>query len=91
MIYTLNFGTQFKRDFKLIKKRGYDIAKIEAVFELLANDETFPMQYKKHKLRGKYLDCEECHIQPDWLLIWKTKRETNEIDLVRTGTHSDLF
>ncbi len=91
MNYTLSFSTQFKRDFKRTQKRGYDIEKIKAVFLMLESDETFPTKYRRHKLKGNYSDCEECHIEPDWLLIWHTNQQSNEIELVRTGIHSDLF
>lgn len=88
---TLSFSTQFKRDFKRIQKRGYDVEKLKSVFEILESEGSFPEKYKRHKLRGNFSDCEECHIEPDWLLIWRTNEQLNEIVLVRTGTHSDLF
>ncbi len=61
------------------------------VYEHLAAKGTVPATYKPHKLSGSYNDCFECHIKPDWLLIWKIDHRSDEVLLVRTGTHSDLF
>ena len=88
---TIKYETTFKKDFKRIVKRGYNIKLLEDVIELLANGEALPEKYKDHSLIGDYADCRECHITPDWLLIYKI----NDIELIlyltRTGTHSDLF
>jgi mRNA interferase YafQ len=89
-MYSLTFTTKFKKDFKLCEKRGFLIEKIENVFEILAKSGNLPQNYKPHKLTGNYTDCWECHIEPDWLLIWKFSSDFNII-LIRTGTHSDLF
>ena len=91
MKYDITFSTQFKRDLKLIRKQGKDENKLKKVIELLANGEPLPQKYKDHNLTGNYADCRECHIEPDWLLIY----EIIEVDLIlyltRTGSHSDLF
>lgn len=91
MKYKLSFGSKFKRDFKTIQKRDYQIDQIVTVFEILENDGKLPEKYHPHKLSGNYINCWECHIRPDWLLIWEYNEALHEINLVRTGTHSDLF
>lgn len=64
---------------------------IHAIFYLLESAGTLPPKYKPHKLRGNFTNHLECHIQPDWLLIWVCDKENKGIQLIRTGTHSDLF
>ena len=88
---TIKYHTLFKKDFKRIKKRGYDISRLEKIVELLANEVPLPEQFKDHNLSGNYNGFRECHIAPDWLLIYQVNN--NELDLVlsRTGSHSDLF
>ena len=89
-MFDLAFTGLFKKDFKRIKKRKYDLDKIYTVFEILAESGTLPTEkYKTHFLKGNYKGYNEAHIEPDWLIIWLKKG--NEIRLVRTGTHSDLF
>lgn len=88
---TIKYATTFKKDFKRIVKRGCDIKLLEAVIELLANEKQLPEKYKDHNLTGDYADCRECHITPDWLLIYKIKDDELILYLTRTGTHSDLF
>lgn len=90
-MYSLSFGSKFKRDFKTIQKRGYPINQIVDIFQLLEKDGKLPEKYLSHKLTGNYANCCECHIRPDWLLIWERDEMLKEIKLVRTGTHSDLF
>lgn len=88
---TIKYHTLFKKDFKRIKKRGYDISRLEKIVELLANEVPLPEQFKDHNLSGNYIGFRECHIAPDWLLIYQV--DNNELVLVlsRTGSHSDLF
>ena len=88
---TIKYETTFKRDFKRIVKRGYNVRLLEEVIEILANGETLPEKYKDHSLNGDYSDCRECHITPDWLLIYKINDDELILYLTRTGTHSDLF
>lgn len=90
-MYQISFSNKFKKDYKLCKKRGLDIALLEEVLVLLEKDGKLPSKYKPHKLTGNYKDCWECHIKPDWLLVWM--QDDNELTLLltRTGTHSDLF
>ena len=91
MKYIVDFTTQFKKDIKLAIKQGNDTDKIFEVVEKLANDEVLEAKYKDHCLTGDYKDCRECHIEPDWLLIYKKYESELILMLVRTGSHSDLF
>lgn len=72
-------------------RRGYDVRLLEAVIELLAEQKPLPEQYHDHNLTGNYAGCRECHITPDWLLIYEVKEKELLLYLTRTGTHSDLF
>jgi len=82
-------ATQFRRDVKLAEKRGKDMAKLRDLIELLAVGDPLPARYKDHSLGGEWRHFRDCHIEPDWLLIYKI--DGNDVYLVRTGTHSDLF
>ena len=81
--------TQFKRDVKRLKKRQKDFNKLKNIIHLLVEGEKLPPENRDHKLKGILKDCRECHIEPDWLLIYRI--EGSELCLVRTGSHSDLF
>lgn len=83
--------TQFKKDMKIAQKRGYDIEKIKKVIAALADGETLEAKYHDHQLTGEYRGFRECHIQPDWLLVYQIDGERLLLLLARTGTHSDLF
>jgi mRNA interferase YafQ len=72
-------------------KRNYEIDHLGRVLEILEHSGQLPRQYQPHKLAGNYKGFYECHIKPDWLLIWRQDNENKIIELVRTGTHSDLF
>lgn len=89
----LEFTGQFKRDYKLAVRRGCDLKKLETVISLLCNEQPLPDMYRDHALMNSknYKGMRECHIQPDWLLIYKVVRETLILKLIRTGTHSDLL
>lgn len=87
----IRYQTAFKKDYKRVKKRGYDIKLLEKTIELLASGENLPPAYKDHILVGDYAGCRECHITPDWLLIYEIKDQELLLYLTRTGTHSDLF
>ena len=82
-------GTQFQRDVKLAQKRGKDMAKLRAIILLLMEGSPLPPRCKDHPLGGDGRHFRDCHIEPDWLLIYKIDGE--DLHLVRTGTHSDLF
>ena len=86
---TLVITAQFKRDLKLCNRRHYDIAKLQKVLDLLMAGQALPAQHRDHPLVGNWLPKRECHIAPDWLLIYET--DETEVRLARTGTHSDLF
>lgn len=88
---TIKYHTLFKKDFKKIKKRGYDISRLEKIVELLANEVPLPEQFKAHNLSGNYNGFRECHIAPDWLLIYQVNNNELVLVLSRTGSHSDLF
>lgn len=88
---TIKYESTFKKDFKRIVKRGYNIRLLEEVIELLASGQILPEKYRDHSLIGNYADCRECHITPDWLLIYKISNSELILYLTRTGTHSDLF
>ncbi len=82
---------RFKKDLKLARKRGYDLSLIGNVVDTLAMGEELPEKYKDHSLSGNYAGCRECHITPDWLLIYEISDNELILYLTRTGTHSDLF
>jgi mRNA interferase YafQ len=82
-------STQFKRDVKLAKKRGKDMAKLRDLILLLAEGTPLPLNYKDHPLGGDWNHYRDSHIEPDWLLLYRV--DGNDLYLVRTGTHSDLF
>jgi mRNA interferase YafQ len=82
-------GAQFRRDVKLAERRGKDISKLRELILLLAEGSPLPDRYRDHPLSGEWKRYRDCHIEPDWLLIYKV--EGDDLYLVRTGTHSDLF
>ncbi len=83
------FTSGFKKDYKRILKQGKDESKFEALIAKLLNNEALEDKYKDHKLSGQFKNCRECHIEPDWLVIYKITE--TEIILIRTGSHSELF
>lgn len=91
MKYAIRPTTKFQKDLKRVQKRGYDLRLIKAVISKLANGETLEKRYKDHELAGNYSGCRECHITPDWLLVYEIHEENLILYLTRTGTHSDLF
>lgn len=90
-MYAVKPTTRFEKDVKLAAKRGYKIDLLTAVIKTLAAGETLAESYKDHPLKGKYSGCRECHITPDWLLIYEIANDELILYLTRTGTHSDLF
>jgi len=85
----INYTKAFKKDYKAAIKRNLDVNKLMKVITLLAEGEDLPERYNAHRLKGKWQDFFECHINPDWLLIWT--QDQDNIYLARTGSHSDLF
>ncbi len=80
---------KFKNEIEKSKKRGKNMEKIKEVMTLLTHEEPLDQRHKNHKLKGDYIGYWECHIEPDWLLIYR--KTEKEIIFARTGTHSDLF
>ena len=91
MKYEVKFTNQFKKDLKLAKKQGKDIERLYAVIEKLADDEPLEQKYRDHDLRGNYKGCRECHVEPDWLLVYEVMDEVLVLMLYRVGSHSTLF
>ena len=89
--YTIERTSRFKKDFKIINKRGYDIELLKEVITILANGESLPEKYLDHPLKGSFKGCRECHITPDWLMKYEISEDTLVLYLTRTGTYSDLF
>ena len=88
---TFSRTNQFKKDVKLAERRGKDLAKLKAVLELLIAGEILPAQYKDHPLRGNFAGSRDCHVEPDWVLIYTLTENSSHVRLERTGSHSDLF
>ena len=88
---TLHTTSQFRKDYKLAKKRGYNLSLLEEVLDALLESKTLDAKYHDHPLTGNYLGFRECHILPDWLLIYAIDNDTLILTASRTGTHSDLF
>lgn len=91
MKYTIETTNKFKKDLKLCQSRGYDLKKIHDVIQVLANGEKLSEKYRDHALTGNWTGYRECHILPDWLLIYKYSNDDLILFLTRTGTHSDLY
>ena len=91
MKYDIQFTTQFKKDLKLAKKQNKVLDKLFSVIEVLARGETLPPQYRDHDLSGNYKGTRECHVEPDWLLIYEIQDNVLVLMLYRLGTHSELF
>ena len=89
--YTVKPTTQFKKDYKMAMKRGGKIGLLDDVIAALAMGEKLPEKNKDHALTGNWDGYRECHILPDWLLIYRVEGNVLVLTLVRTGTHSDLF
>ena len=90
-MYEIIYTGQFKKSLKLCVRRGLNVEAFITVLDILQAKGKLPQQYRPHKLTGKYKGCWECHIQPDWLLIWEQDDYQLRLILVDTGTHSDLF
>jgi mRNA interferase YafQ len=91
MVYDIERTNRFKRDYKLAKKRGYDVSLLMDTIRTLAEGRALPERYKDHALTGDWIGHRECHLQPDWLLIYRVFNDTLVLVLSRTGTHRDLF
>lgn len=91
MKYIIKPTSKFAKDLRSCNKRGYNIRLLEDIVRKLADGEKLPEKNRDHALTGDFEGCRECHIQPDWLLVYKISGDTLYLYLVRTGTHSDLF
>lgn len=93
MKYNIDFTSNFKKQHKKAKKQGKDLGKLYEVISKLANDEELDSKYKNHDLIDdkRYKNCKECHIQPDWLLIYQIQDKELILLLFATGSHSELF
>ena len=87
----IRYSSRFKKDYKAIVGRGYNVNLLEEVLNLLIQEKVLPKVYLDHSLSGNYSGHRECHIAPDWLLIYKIEKDILILSLTRTGTHSDLF
>ena len=90
-MYKIVYTNRMRRDAKLMKKRGKDMGKLISVLSLLASGNPLPLQYKDHSLTGNLQDFRECHIEPDWLLMYQIYEDTLILSATATGTHADLF
>ncbi|MCI5450692.1 type II toxin-antitoxin system YafQ family toxin [bacterium] len=90
-MYEVIYTGQFKRSFKKCIKRGLNVKTFTDALDILQEKGSLPPEYRPHKLTGQYSGCWECHLEPDWLLIWRQDDVVLELILVDTGTHSDLF
>jgi len=91
MLYKIKRSTAFKQEVKKVRKRGYDMTLLDYVVDILAMGKQLPPSYKDHALIGNWKGYRECHVAPDWLLIYKIEDNVLILTLQRTGTHSDLF
>ncbi len=91
MTYNIKPTSQFKKDLKTIQKRGYNLGLLTEIIQLLADGQKLPEKNRDHSLSGNFAGCRECHITPDWLLIYELSDNDLILYLTRTGTHSDLF
>ncbi|RME65706.1 MAG: type II toxin-antitoxin system YafQ family toxin [Caldilineae bacterium] len=89
MALRIRQSTQFRRDVKRLRRQGADLTRLEEIVRALANEETLPSHFRDHALVGNWLGFRECHIRPDWLLIYRI--ENGELQLARTGSHAALF
>ena len=84
------YSNKYLRDVRRMSMRGRDVTKLDTVIELLCNEESLPEQYRDHPLHGKYKGYRDCHIEGDWVLVYKADRDQLFLILSRTGSHSDL-
>ena len=90
-MYTVQTTSQFRRDVKRCQRQGKDMALFRALNELLLAGETLPTRYRDHALIGNWQGHRDCHLAPDWLLIYRIDEAAQEIEYVRMGSHADIF
>ncbi|MEI6646833.1 MAG: type II toxin-antitoxin system YafQ family toxin [bacterium] len=90
-MYKPVYSNRFKKDVQLALKRGKSLEKLTTVIEFLCSGKPLPSSYKDHPLTGTYSGFRDCHIEPDWVLIYRIEKNQLQLVLARTGTHADLF
>lgn len=90
-MYRIEFSKRYQRDYKTVDKRGFNKQLLNDVIRQIAIGKRLQIKHRDHALKGKFSGYRECHIQPDWLLIYKKDEDQKILKLARTGTHSDLF
>ncbi len=90
-MYSIVYTNQFRKSLKRCVKRGLDVTVLTTAVNILQEQGCLPAEYGVHKLKGNYVGCWECHLEPDWLLVWRQNDKELELVFVDTGTHSDLF
>jgi mRNA interferase YafQ len=90
-MYDRSHSAQFKKDVRLAVKQGKDQTELKSVIDMLADGKTLPAKYYDHALKGKYTGYRECHIEPNWLLVYRIDKALGVLALYRISTHSDLF
>jgi len=90
-VRTFSRTSQFKKDVKRADRRGKDMAQLKAMLELLIDGGPLPPEFKDHPLRGNFAGSRDCHIEPDWVLIYTLTEKSTHVRFERTGTHNDLF
>ena len=91
MKFAVKYTSRFKKDYKRLQKRGYNMDKLLDVIDILREGRELPPEYKDHPLHGDYVGHRDCHIEPDWVLIYYKNATTLVLSMTRTGTHSDVF
>ena len=90
-MYKIIQTNQFKKDLKRVKRQGKDLTRLEKVVDMLSAGKTLPLKYNNHTLKGNFNGIYNCHIEPDWLLLYKIYNDQLILELTRTGSHSNLF
>ena len=90
-MYQVKFTTTYKKSYKLMKKRGLDLSLLDEVVDLLRQGKQLDEKYRDHSLSGNFVGFRECHIKPDWLLVYLIENDVLTLTLVDTGSHSDIF
>lgn len=90
-MYKVDYTKRFKKDVLRCQRRGLNLSELQKAAQILADTGALPEQYRSHKLSGTYEGCWECHIKPDWLMVWQQNDTELTLLFLRTGSHSDIF
>ena len=90
-MYQVKFTNKFKKSYKLMKKRGYDMSLLESIIDTLRQGKKLDVKHRNHALTGDFRGYHECHIKPDWLLVYLIENDILTLTMIDTGSHSDLF